>query len=799
MTNQMGGRRRVRSRDSISFHKIAFHKGQTAARGRVSGWIVPLLVAGLSLGTIPAAPAWAQSYSFNTVQIDGNQRIETATILSYAGISRGQTVSAAELNDAYQRILASGLFEEVRLEPRGNTLVISVTEFPTINQISFEGNRRLKTEVLETAIQSQSRRVFNPATAERDAAAIADAYAQAGRLAATVNPTIIRRSDNRVDLVFEIFEGGLVEIERIGFVGNRVFSDSRLRRVLETKQAGLLRALIQRDTFVADRIEFDKQVLQDFYFSRGYVDFRTTAVNTQLARERDGFFVTFNVEEGQQFRFGAITATTDLPDVNADEFGAALNVREGGVYSPMIVEDNIARLERLAIQKGLNFIRVEPRIVRNERDLTLDVEFAMVRGPRIFVERIDIEGNATTLDRVIRRQFRVAEGDPFNPREIRESAERIRALGFFSDARVNAREGTTPDQVIVDVEVEEQPTGSLSFGGAYGTNGGFALIASFSETNFLGRGQRLQLDVSGAEENQTYEIRFTEPALLGRDLALDLELGYRETNNSFADYDTSIIRFSPGLTFPVSAGGRLRTFYKAESVEISNYEFTGTLIADEEAQGQLWSSALGYTYSYDNRRSGLNPDAGVLLQFGQEFAGLGGDSTYVKTTARAQAQTSILNDEVTLRATLEGGMLNFTSGSSRVTDRFLIGGSIMRGFTPDGIGPREVRTTGGAVEVNDALGGNMYAVAKIEAEFPLGLPEEYGIRGGLFYDVGSVWDLDLTNANTIYDDFSLRHVVGVSIFWDSVIGPLRFNFSKALEKEDFDDEQTFNLTISTRF
>ncbi|MFD1196199.1 outer membrane protein assembly factor BamA [Seohaeicola saemankumensis] len=794
MTNQMGGRRRVRSRDSISFRK-----GQTAARGRVSGWIAPLLVAGLSLGTIPAAPAWAQSYSFNTVQIDGNQRIETATILSYAGISRGQTVSAAELNDAYQRILASGLFEEVRLEPRGNTLVISVTEFPTINQISFEGNRRLKTEVLETAIQSQSRRVFNPATAERDAAAIADAYAQAGRLAATVNPTIIRRSDNRVDLVFEIFEGGLVEIERIGFVGNRVFSDSRLRRVLETKQAGLLRALIQRDTFVADRIEFDKQVLQDFYFSRGYVDFRTTAVNTQLARERDGFFVTFNVEEGQQFRFGAITATTDLPDVNADEFGAALNVREGGVYSPMIVEDNIARLERLAIQKGLNFIRVEPRIVRNERDLTLDVEFAMVRGPRIFVERIDIEGNATTLDRVIRRQFRVAEGDPFNPREIRESAERIRALGFFSDARVNAREGTTPDQVIVDVEVEEQPTGSLSFGGAYGTNGGFALIASFSETNFLGRGQRLQLDVSGAEENQTYEIRFTEPALLGRDLALDLELGYRETNNSFADYDTSIIRFSPGLTFPVSAGGRLRTFYKAESVEISNYEFTGTLIADEEAQGQLWSSALGYTYSYDNRRSGLNPDAGVLLQFGQEFAGLGGDSTYVKTTARAQAQTSILNDEVTLRATLEGGMLNFTSGSSRVTDRFLIGGSIMRGFTPDGIGPREVRTTGGAVEVNDALGGNMYAVAKIEAEFPLGLPEEYGIRGGLFYDVGSVWDLDLTNANTIYDDFSLRHVVGVSIFWDSVIGPLRFNFSKALEKEDFDDEQTFNLTISTRF
>jgi len=784
MTNHMGARHRVRNR-------------QKSSKGSLTGWLGPVVLAGLSFGVmLPATTAQAQSYSFSTVQIDGNQRIETATILSYAGIARGQTVSAAQLNDAYQRILGSGLFEEVTLEPRGGTLVISVTEFPTINRINFEGNRRLKTEALEAVVQSQSRRVFNPATAERDAAAIADAYAQAGRLAASVNPRIIRRSDNRVDLVFEIFEGGLVEIERIGFVGNRVFSDNRLRRVLGTKQAGLLRAVIQRDTFVADRIEFDKQVLQDFYFSRGYVDFRTTAVNSQLARERNGFFITFNVQEGQQFRFGAVTTSSDLSDVNPDEFRAALNIRDGGVYSPMVVENNIARLERLAIQKGLNFVRVEPRIVRNDRDLTLDVEFALVRGPRIFIERIDVEGNATTLDRVVRRQFRVVEGDPFNPREIRESAERIRALGFFSNAEVSAREGSSPSQVIVDVDVEEQPTGSLSFGGAYGTNGGFSLVASFSESNFLGRGQRLGLTFSGAEENRTYEIRFTEPALLGRDLALDMELGYRETNNSFSAYDTAIARFSPGLTFPVSEAGRLRAYYKVESVEISNYDGGGILLDAEEAQGQLWSSAVGYTYSFDNRRTGLSPDTGYLLQFGQEFAGVGGDSTYIKTTARAQAQTTILNEEVTLRATLEGGMLNFRDGTSRVTDRYLIGGSIMRGFAPDGIGPRE-RTPDGSV--NDALGGNVYAVAKVEAEFPLGLPEEYGIRGGLFYDVGSVWDLDLTNANTIYDDFSLRHVVGVSILWDSVIGPLRFNFSKALQKEDFDDEQTFNLSVSTRF
>jgi outer membrane protein insertion porin family len=292
MTNQMGVRHSVRNRRNTDRTGLK--------KGGLTGVLGPLVLAGVSFALVlPSDMAHAQSYSFNTVQIEGNQRIEAGTILSYAGIARGQTVSAAELNDAYQRILASGLFEYAVLEPRGGTLVISVTEYPTINRISIEGNRRLNNDALESVIQSQSRRVFNPTTAERDAAAIADAYAQAGRLAATVNPRIIRRNDNRVDLVFEIFEGGLVEIERIGFVGNRVFSDTRLRRVLGTKQAGLFRAVVQRDTFVADRIEFDKQVLQDFYFSRGYVDFRTTSVNSQLSRERDGFFITFNVQEGQ--------------------------------------------------------------------------------------------------------------------------------------------------------------------------------------------------------------------------------------------------------------------------------------------------------------------------------------------------------------------------------------------------------------------------------------------------------------------------------------------------------------------
>ncbi|WP_371060173.1 outer membrane protein assembly factor BamA [Rhodosalinus sp. 5P4] len=764
---------------------------------------IPALKASIALPlTLAAAllvaplPAGAQTYSFASVTIEGNQRIEPGTILSYAGIARGETVTAGEINAANRRLLQTGLFESVEIIPRGSELVIVVDEYPTINRIAFEGNRRLDDEALAQAVESQSRRVYSPVQAERDAARIAEAYAVDGRLAATVRPRLIERSDNRVDLVFEIFEGGVIEIERIGIVGNEAYSDRRLRRVLSTKQAGLLRAIIRSDIFVEDRIQFDRQLLNDFYQSRGYVDFRITAVNAELSQERDAYFVTFNVEEGQQFRFGELTVSSDLPDVDPDLFQAALRTRPGSVYSPLDVERDIARLERLAVQEGLNFVRVEPRVVRNDRDLTLDIDFALVRGERIFVERIDIEGNTATLDRVIRRQFRAVEGDPFNPREIRQSAERIRALGLFADAEVEAREGSSEDQVIIDVNVEEQPTGSISFGASYSTEGGLGATVGFRERNFLGRGQSIGFQLSTTDENQEYSFTFGEPAFLGRDLRFDLELSYRETDSFLSSYDTAIGRFQPSFTFPVSENGRLQVRYTAESSDISldDPSAVGPLIQDEADRGEVFNSSVGYTYSYDTRRTGLDPNSGILLQFGQDFAALGGDDTFVRTTARAVAQTRILREEVTLRATLEGGVLNYSDGSSRVTDRFFLGPRRLRGFTTDGIGPREVTAT-----TDDALGGDKYAVARLEAEFPLGLPEEYGISGGVFYDVGSLWGLDTSSPDVLYEDFTVRSVIGVSIFWDTPIGPLRFNISEPLQKKPFDETQNFDFTIQTQF
>jgi len=763
-------------------------------------WATLFFLAIATALAVSASAAQAQDFRFSSVQVEGNQRIDTATITTFAGIASGQAVTGGELNDAYQRILDSGLFETVELEPRGGTLVIRVVEFPTINRVNFEGNRRIDDEDLAGFIESTPRQVFNPAQAERDANTIAEAYSQQGRIAVTVSPRIIRRSDNRVDLIFEIGEGGAIEVERVSFVGNRVYSDRRLRRVLQTKQANFLRAFIRADTLIEDRIDFDRQVLRDFYLSRGYVDFRVNSANAELTEERDAFFLVVNIQEGQQFKFGEITTVSDYNGVDAEVYQDSLRIRPGVVYSPLLIETSIARMERLALRNGVDFLRVEPRVTRNDRDLTLDVEFVLTRGPRVFVERIDIEGNTTTLDQVIRRQFRVVEGDPFNPREIRESAERIRALGFFADASVEAREGSTSDQVVIDVDVDEQPTGSLNIGGSFSRNDGFGVALGIQESNFLGRGQSLSLNWSTAEDSEIYTFGFAEPSLLGRNLRFDLGIGYTEEDSSFASYDSERIFFRPALTFPLGERSNLsiRYFFDETEMLTRTNATTGAVIANEIAQGARSSNGLGYTFSFDSRLSGLNPNAGILLEFGQDFAGIGGDNEFIKTTAKMTAQTRVFNEEVTLRASLEGGALAWSgTGSSRITDRFILGPSIMRGFEPAGIGPRD--QSGGA---DDALGGNLYAVARFEAEFPLGLPEELGIRGGLFYDIGNLWDLsdvNTTGATIVGADGSARQVIGLSVFWDTAIGPLRFNFSHAFQKESFDQEQSFDFTLSTQF
>ena len=755
------------------------------------------LAIAMAYGALPGA-SLAQSYTFSSIQVSGLERIEVATVVKLSGIARGATVSAGALNDAYQAIQGSGLFESVEIVPQGGTLLIRVREYPTVNIINFEGNKILKDEELAGLIRSQSRRVYSPATVEADAQRIAETYSAQGRVSARVTPKLIRLEGNRVDIAFEIVEGAVTEIERLSFTGNRAFSDVRLRQVLGSKQAGIFRKLIRSDSFVPERVDFDKQLLTDFYRSRGYIDFQVLGVSTEFSRERNAFFLTFNVLEGQPYTFAAIRTISEIAGVDAAEFEREVRVKSGATYSPSDIDNTITRMEALALNKGLTFVQIEPRITRNDRDLTVDLTLALVRGPRVFVERIDIEGNTTTLDQVIRRQFRTVEGDPFNPREIRNGAERIRALGFFATADVTTRPGSASDQIVVDVNVAEKPTGSLSFGATYGVAAGFGANVNLQESNFLGRGQYVALSFSTAANNANTLITFIEPQLLGRDLRFKFNASQKVSDNDFSYYKTDRIGLQVALDFPVSRNGRLELRYSAARDDLFDVNPTSSqILIDEGAQGALISSALGYTFTHDSRLAGLNPNASLQFRFGQDFAGVGGDVQSLRTTALMVAQTKVFREAITLRAELEGGAVNMMGGqTSRVLDRFSGTGKV-RGFEPNGYGPRDLSPGGN----QDALGGNFYAALRLEAQFPLGLPEEYGISGGVFYDVGSVWGLNNTAGTSmaVDDTLHLRSSIGVSVFWDTVIGPLRFNFSRALIKQDYDVVQDFDLTISTQF
>ena len=764
----------------------------------------------LSASTCLIAPAYAESYKFSSVEISGNARIEPRTILSLAGIARGQAVSAGELNDAYQRLQGSGLFERVDLTPKGAKLVITVVEYPTVNVVAFEGNKKMKDEALAEIVKTQSRKVYSPAAVEADAAALTKAYSDMNRLAATVTPKVIARDGNRVDVVYEITEGKVAEVERISITGNRAFSDRRLRNALDSKQAGVFRSLVQRDTLVPARLDYDAQLLADFYRERGYIDVKVRGVSSEYARERDGFFITFNVEEGQKYAFNRATVVSEIEGVNPADYQNQIRIKAGSDYTPNAINLAVTRMEGVALKAGLTFVSIEPELIRDEAKQLIDVRFVIKRGARTFVERIDIEGNSTTRDDVIRREFNTVEGDPFSAREIRNAKARIEGLGFFAKTDVEARTGTSAEQVVVDVNVEEQSTGTFGVGATYGVSAGLGANISLDESNFLGRGQAVGIAIASTSDTRDNSLSFVEPYLLGRDLTFRFNVKNSKTDNSNALYQTETDQIQPGIEFPVSEQMRLALSYTIKSDRIFNvgeastdavtgvttYSGSSPILERDEDMGRLLTSGIGYTLSYDTRINALDPSTNYLVTFGQTYNGLGGDVDALITRASATAQTKVMHEEVTLKAELEGGALKMLNGQrSRVVDRFS-GNGLIRGFEAYGYGPRDTGAT-----VSDGLGGNYYAALRTDAQFPIGLPEEYGILGGIFWDIGTVWGLDDTAgaAGEVDDSLSLRSAIGASIYWDTAIGPLRLNFSRPIKKLDTDIEQNFDLTISTKF
>ena len=756
-----------------------------------------------------SASLYAQTFQYDRIEVIGNLRIDTESVIEIANLPSSGSVSASTINQAFRALSDRGVFEEISIVPRDSTLEITVREYPTINQIAFEGNKRINDEELSTLILSKPRQVYLPSRAKEDAGTISLVYYARGRFATDVTPFIIRRSNNRVDLVFEIVEGSVVEIERLSFIGNSAFTDRRLRRVLSSKQASTLRTIVKNDTYFAERLELDKSLLNDFYLANGYVDFEIESVSTELTRERDAFLITFKISEGQQFNYGNITASSALEEIDPTLFLEQSKLSEGQIFSPLTLSDSVERLQFYASEQGLNFIRVTPETKKNQ-DNSIDVNFKIERGERIIVDRIDIEGNVTTLDRVIRREFRIVEGDPLQPAEISRAAARIRALGLFSDVQVEARE-VSPTQVAYTVNVDEALTGSLAFGLGYSPETKLSGNVSLTERNFLGRGQTLGLSFELGSGSRDTNVSFYEPRLFDQNISYEGILGWSSSATDSDVVNVDEFTLYNALGFPLERYSRLTLNVGFSRLSPSTYSGISKILLEDLGKDAIKINrriSFGYAYSFNRIGAGYDRGSGFSGRFSQIIYFGNNSHNTLRTRGELNARYTPLGSEVVYMATLEGGVVRSRSSATRLSDRFQTNTSILRGFAPGGIGPRSID--------NESLGGNYFAAMRLESQFPLGFGGDAGIKGGVFLDTGSVWGLDqkvdFKRENTLCldlikdgdsclvdDSFKLRSSIGASLFFNSPFGPLRLNLSRPLLIYKGDQKLNFEFTLSSSF
>jgi len=748
-----------------------------------------LILLFLSFSILPTK-SFSQEGTISSIVVDGNKRITSETIIAISKVEKGATYNPSQLNSALQLIKKSTFFKTVTVSFENNVLIIDVVENPTINTINFEGNSALQDENLSELIFSRERQTLSTSKTEKDADAIASAYSNIGRISATITPKIVELSDNRVDLIFEISEGRITEVEKITFTGNRVFSDFRLKGVIATKQAGIFRRLIKSDTYVEEKLDYDIESLQNFYINKGYIDFEVkTAV--KLTRAKDAFLINYTIKEGQQYNFSEINFDISDININKNSLTKLNRIKNGSSFDQRRISKLIEEVDIYLTKNGFNFIEPIPVINRNDKELIMDVEIQLKKTKKIFVERIEVEGNSTTLDEVIRLKFDFAEGDPFNRRKILKAVDKIRGLGFFSNVETSTREGSTPEKVIIEVKLTEKATGSLGVGAGYNSSDGSVFTFNVNERNFLGKGQTVKLDLSSSKIEKQSEVGFEDPSFLGRNLLAGISLGQKTSTPSATPLKTETLYFSPTIGFPLSRDSNLSIKYRLnqDDVKLTTYSVLVSPIIRSDV-GNKNKSALIFSYNLDKTNSVVSPTAGYDFRITQEFSGLGGNVSYSKSELKFKTYKTMFRDDIILTSDLSSGIISGSDAS--IMNRFTLGGDRLKGFRNQGTGPYDTL-------YNTPIGGKMFTSLSLQASFPIGVPEEYGIFGGLFIDTGSLWGLDNTDSGRVDDSANIRSAAGVSIFWDSAIGPLRFNWSRPIKRESYDVIENFRFTIDTRF
>ncbi|MGH7026966.1 outer membrane protein assembly factor BamA [Brevundimonas sp.] len=742
----------------------------------------------------------------NRIVVRGNQRIDQTTVLSYLPIQPGDTIDAATIDVAVRTLSRTGLFANVQLGLQANgDLIVEIAENPIINQVTFEGNKALTEKKLTDEVTIKPRGIYTRARVQEDVGKIIELYRLSGRISATVTPKLVQLEQNRIDVVFEIDEGPETGVAAITFLGNSAFSDSDLREVMVTKQSSWWRLFSSNDNYDPNRLDYDREQLRKFYTNRGYYDFRILSSVAELKPDGGAFGMTITLDEGDRYNFGEVKVVTENDRLNADFLQRLLPIRSGDLYESDRIESAVDALTFAAGSAGYAFVEINPTYRANPETDTVDVTFNLKEGQRVYIDRINVVGNTQTLDSVIRRELMVGEGDAFNRSLVERSRNNLRALGFFKDVKIEETRGSAPDRTVVNVTVEEQPTGELSVGAGFSSVDSFVLNLGVTQRNFRGRGQNVVARAEWGSLRQQIDFRFTEPKFMGRDLRAGFDLFH--TRYDLSEYSSYDYRSTGGglrLSYPLNGYSlfSVRYFLKNDEVIIpSGYcNGTGSSALCDQA-GAFMNSSAGYTLMVDRRNDPVRPTRGWNASLRQDIAGIGGDVNYLKTEADASWYWGISPAWIVSVQGSTGYVSGWNGDPIRINDRFFKGGNTFRGFETAGMGARDLTTT-------DALGGNFYAIGTVELTVPNYLPDEYGIKTSLFADVGTLGMLDdryqvdsvtgQPNPN-IVDNLALRAAAGVSIHWRSPMGPIRFDLSKVLSKEDYDKTETFRFSTSTQF
>lgn len=757
-----------------------------------------ILLAAFSLIAFKTVPVHAQEYygasgeQIREIRIVGTERIEPETVLTYMDARVGDQMTEETLSKILKSLFSTGLFADVKLRQRNDVLEVHIVENPIINQIAFEGNDDLDDSELLMEIQMRPRHVLTRTKVQSDVNRLYQIYRRNGRFSVSIEPKVIKLDQNRVNLVFEIDEGAVTKVKSIRFVGNKRFDDDRLRSEIGTKEARWYRFMSNNDRYDPDRMGFDQEMLRRFYLRQGYADFRIISANAELSRNKEYFYLTFTLDEGERYKVSEIVIDSDLRNFDSDALREYITITEGDWYDSSQVEKSIDQMTDALGDMQYAFVSIRPDIKRSREDHTLSITFQIKETPRVFVERINIRGNVRTLDKVIRREIELVEGDPFNREKIAKSEQAIRDLNYFENAKVETLQGSAPDKTVLDVEVTEKSTGELSVGAGFSTSDGPLADLRIRERNLLGKGQDLLLAATIAGKRTAFDFSFTEPYFLDRDFSAGIDM-FHTTRDLQDESSYSQRRTGGGFRFgyPLSENWRQTLRYQLERNEVTDVqEDASRFIADQT--GKRVTSAISQRLTFDNRDSILFPTEGTYGWLDTELAGLGGDANYISGKIGAIYYYPVADGWVLSTLGEVGSIVGINDKDVKINERYFLGGSTLRGFEQAGVGPRDTVT-------DDSLGGNNFYRGSVELSFPLGLPDELGIKGHSFTDFGSLWEMDNVSGTGIVDENSIRAAAGLGISWRSPLGPVRVDFALPYAEEDYDVDETFRFSFGTRF